>query len=250
MVVAIILAGGKGVRAKQKTPKQFVEVLGKPVIAYTLDIFQHHREIDAIEIVCIDGYIDHMWDIVHTYHLDKVKWIVEGGSDVQQSSMNGIKGLENICSDDDIVVFHTGAAPFLEKEILTDSLKVCREKGNSITGFPLYAWSGVKNDADPGCVIEWFDRDRIVCLKNPQALHYGFIRDLYKKAIETGVIDQAACYITALMSYMHEPIYLSKGTQYNIKITTQDDFDFFEGYLLMKEKRIRACKGECDADPR
>ena len=248
MVVAIILAGGKGVRAKQNMPKQFVEVLGKPVIAYTLDIFQNHREIDAIEIVCISGYIDHMWDIVHTYHMDKVKWIVEGGSDVQQSAMNGIKGLESICADDDIVVFHTGAAPFLEEEILTDSLKVCKEKGNSITGFSLHAWAGLKNDTETDCVKEWFDRDRIICLKNPQSLHYGFIRDLYKKATEMGVIGQVAGYITALMSYMHEPIYLSKGTQNNIKITTQDDFDFFEGYLLMKEKRARDCKGECDAE--
>ena len=237
MVVAIILAGGKGLRANQKVPKQFVEVLGKPVIAYTLDVFQRHQEIDAIEIVCVDGYVEHMWEIVRTYNLDKVKWIVVGGSDVQQSSINGIKGLEYICKEDDLVVFHTGAAPFLEEDILTDSLKVCREKGNSITGFPLHAWSGIKNCQDPSCVTQWLDRDSVVCLKNPQTLRYGFIRDLYRRAIETGAITQAAGYITALMSYMNEPIYLSRGTQNNIKITTQEDFDFFEGYLLMKLRR-------------
>ena len=145
MNVAVILAGGKGVRAGLKVPKQFAEVLGKPVIAYTLDLFQQHPEIDAIEIVCIKGYFDKLWEICRTFGLDKVRWIVEGGDSFLTSTMNGIKGLEGILADDDIVTIHTGVAPFLDPAFLTDNLRVCRENGNAITSYPMYSLAGKKN---------------------------------------------------------------------------------------------------------
>ena len=106
MNVAVLLAGGKGVRAGLNVPKQFAEVLGKPVIAYTAGIFQDHPEIDAIEIVCVAGYIDTLWEICRRFSLTKVKWIVEGGSDYQQSVKNGVEGLKGICADDDIITIH------------------------------------------------------------------------------------------------------------------------------------------------
>ena len=237
MNVAIILAGGKGVRAGLKTPKQFAEVLGKPVIAYTLDIFQQHPEIDAIEIVCVKGYFDRMREICSRYGLTKVKWIVEGGATYQESVISGVRGLKNVCADDDIVTIHTGVAPFLDPDFLTDNLRVCREKGNAITSYPLYSLAGMKNESDPEMTDEWFDRDSIVCLKNPHSVRYGLIRDLYKEAIETGLIDQVKPYTTTLMFHMHKPIYLSKGSQMNIKITKKEDLDLFEAFVLMKQMR-------------
>ena len=113
MTIAIILAGGKGVRAKKDIPKQFVKVLGRPIIAYTLDIFEAHDEIDAVEVVCLAGWQDELWKIVNKEGFQKVKWVVEGGKDFQQSVRHGVEGLEKVCSDDDIVVVHTGVAPFL-----------------------------------------------------------------------------------------------------------------------------------------
>lgn len=237
MNIAIILAGGKGVRAGLKVPKQFAEVQGKPIIAYTLDIFQKHPEIDAIEIVCVKGYHELLWDICHRYHLTKVRWIVEGGDTYQQSVLKGVQGLEDICSDDDIVTIHTGVAPFLDPELLTDNLRVCREKGNAITSYSLYALSGKKNAEDPGVTTEWFDRDSIVCLKNPHSVRFSLIRDLYREAIRTGIIDQVKPYTTTLMFHMNVPIYLSKGSQMNIKITQKDDLELFEAYVMMKQKQ-------------
>ena len=238
MNVAIILAGGKGIRAGLKVPKQFAEVLGKPIIAYTLDIFQQHPEIDAIEIVCVKGYHEHLWEICRKYHLDKVRWIVEGGDTYQGSVLRGVEGLRDKCADDDIVTIHTGVAPFLEPDILTENLQVCREKGNAITSYSLYALAGKKNEEDPGVTTEWFDRDSIVCLKNPHSMRYGDIRDMYDEAIATGLIDQVKPYTTTLMFHMHKPIYLSRGTQMNIKITKKEDLELFEAFVMMKRRRM------------
>ena len=219
MNIAIILAGGKGIRAGQKVPKQFVEVFGKPIIAYTLDIFQQHQEIDAVEIVCVKGYIEQLWEICRKFNLTKVRWIVEGGENFQHSVRKGVEGLRDICSDDDIVTVHTGVAPFLDPEFITDNLRVCREKGNAITSYPLYSLAGKWNEEAPDVTTEWVDRDSIICLKNPHSFRYGFVRELYEEAVRTGMIDQVKPYTTTLMFHMNKPIYLSKGSQSNIKIT-------------------------------
>lgn len=242
MNVAVILAGGRGVRAGLNVPKQFAEVLGKPVIAYTLNIFQQHSEIDAIEIVCVADYIDRMWQICRQFELTKVRWIVQGGDSFLQSTVKGIQGLKDICSDDDIVTIHTGVAPFLDPDFLTDNLRVCREKGNAITSYPLYSLAGKKNEAKPEMTDEWFDRDSIVCLKNPHSVRYGLIRDLFDNAIETGLIDKVKPYTTTLMFHAGIPIYLSRGSQMNIKITKKEDLDLFEAYVMMQQKR----RGEKD----
>ena len=234
MNVAIILAGGKGVRAGLKIPKQFAEVLGKPVIAYTLEIFQNHPEIDAIEIVCVNGYIDTLWDICRRYNITKTKWIVEGGENYQQSVLHGVQGLSGQLRDDDIVTIHTGVAPFLDADLLTENLALCREKGNAITSYTLYALAGKRNEEHPEMTNEGIDRDSIICMKNPHSFRFGEIRTLYEEAIETGVIDQVKPYTTSLMFRMGRPIYLSRGTQMNIKITNKEDLELFEAYVMMK----------------
>lgn len=239
MNVAIILAGGKGIRMGLNIPKQFAEVLGKPIIAYTLDIFQQHEEIDAIEIVCVKGYIETLWEICKKYEISKVKWIVEGGSDYQGSVYNGVKALADICCDDDIVTIHTGVAPFLNPQLITDNLRVCREKGNAITSYPLYSLAGRRNDSQPELTNEWVDRDSIVCLKNPHSFRYGIIKIIYEKAVKTGLIEKVKPYTTTLMFHLGLPIYLSLGSQTNIKITKKEDLDLFEGFILMKMRHGR-----------
>ena len=133
MNYAIIIAGGVGNRLGASIPKQFVEVLGKPIIAYTLEIFQKHPEIDAIEIVCVNGYIDKVKKIAKDNGITKLIKVVEGGSEYERSIMNGVNGLSNIANSDDVVMIHWSASPFVTEDIISDNIRVCREKGNAIS---------------------------------------------------------------------------------------------------------------------
>lgn len=236
MNVAIILAGGKGTRTGLPIPKQFVDVLGKPLIFYTLHIFQNHPEIDAIEIVCVEGYLDYLWKICSELQITKVRWIVKGGDTFLQSAFNGINNLRDKLQDDDIITIHTGVAPFLDPSLITHNLQICRDKGNAITSYPLYALSGKKNTLNPEMTTEYIDRDSIVCLKNPQSFKFKEIVDLYDEAVNSAIIDTVKPYITTLMFHMHKPIYLSKGNQMNIKITQKEDLKLFEAYVAMNKQ--------------
>ena len=240
MNIAVILAGGVGSRVGAGMPKQFVKILGKPVIVYTIEAFQKHEDIDAIEVVCVKSHIDYMKELVDTYGLSKVKWITEGGADFQGSVLNGINNLQDKCSEDDIVLVHFGASPFVEGDIIADAVRVCKIKGNAISTTPFYLLSGVKDDDEK--TTKWIDRDTIACMSSPHAFRYGYIRDIYKRAVETGVIKEVEPHTTTLMYKMGETIYFSKGSQSNIKITTKEDLDLFEGYVLMKQRHAQKDK--------
>ena len=227
MNVAVILAGGVGNRVGAPIPKQFIEVLGKPVLAYTVDVFQQHPLIDAIEIVCIQSYIPYMDEMKEKYGFTKLRWIAPGGATFQESVMNGITHLEDKISREDTVLIHFGASPFVEEEIISDAIRVCKEKGNAISTTDYYVLSGLKKKTssvgDPDNYSEEdIDRDTIAVMNSPHAFQYGFVDDLYKEAVATGVIDTVEPHTTTLMYKMGKTIYFSKGSQTNIKITRKE----------------------------
>lgn len=234
MNVPIILAGGVGSRVGADRPKQFIEVLGKPILVYTIEVFQNHPEIDAIEVVCIKSHIDYLKGLVDEYNLDKVKWICEGGVDFQHSVINGVNNLKGVLADDDIVLVHYGASPFTTPDIITDAIRVAKEKGNSSPAIssPLLLGS---NDEDRS--LKWIDRDKVVILNTPQCFKFGYVTQLFEEAISNDLIDKVEPHTTTLMYLMGREIYLSKSNQLNIKITTKEDIDLFEGYTLMRTNK-------------
>ena len=241
MNVALILAGGVGNRLGAKIPKQFIEVCGKPVLAYTIEAFEHHSEIDAILVACVKPYIDYVWEMKEKYRLSKLKWVTEGGNNFQGSVLNGIQYLEDKIERDDIVLVHFGASPFLTDDIISDCIKVCKAKGNAISTTDFYLLSGKKKTTDSVAAAEnyteeYINRDTIAIMNTPHAFQYGFISDVYKEAIKTGVIDTVEPHTTTLMYAMRKKIYFALGNQINIKITRKEDLDLFEGYVLMKKK--------------
>lgn len=242
MNVAVILAGGVGSRVGADRPKQFIEVLGKPVLAYTIEVFQEHPEIDAIEVVCHRSWKDYLQKMVEDYKLNKVKWVTDGGETFQESVLNGINYLEEKISRDDMVLVHFGASPFIQDYIITDCIKVCKEKGNAISTIDYFLLSGFKHSTtsvdDPdNYTDEYIDRDTVACMNSPHAFNYGFIKDIYDEAIETGVINEVEPHTTTLMYKMGKRIFFAKGSQTNIKITRKEDLDLFEGYVMMKNSR-------------
>lgn len=136
MNVAIIIAGGSGHRMGQDIPKQFINVYDKPVLIYTLEGFQRHPQIDAIEVVCIDGWHDVLWAYAHQFNITKLKWVVSGGNTGQESIRNGVFNLEGKAGADDIVVIHDGIRPLVDETVLTDVIMKAQKYGNAVTSLP------------------------------------------------------------------------------------------------------------------
>lgn len=235
MNYVVIIAGGVGSRLGATVPKQFVEVLGKPVIAYTMEHFQNHPEIDAIELVCVDGYQEHLRSITEKYGITKLLKIVKGGSEYERSIMNGVAGLEGIAKPDDVVMIHWAASPFLSEDIITDNIRVCKEKGNAITASYSYLLYGT-NDGD--CAKKSINRESFMTLSAPQSFLYRVITDVYREVEEKKMFSYVEAHTPAFMTALGIPIYFSKGSHTNIKITTREDVDLFLGYqLALKYKK-------------
>ena len=203
MNFVIIIAGGVGSRLGASVPKQFVEVLGKPLIAYTIEHFQNHPEIDAIEVVCVEGYHDYLRSVVDRYGLNKVFKIVKGGSEYERSIMNGVAGLEGIAQPDDVVMIHWSASPFLTEEIISDNIRVCKDKGNAITASYSYLLYGT-NDGD--CAKKSINRESFMTLSAPQSFLYKVIVDIYKHVEEKKMFDYVEAHTTAFMTELGIPI--------------------------------------------
>lgn len=234
MVTALILAGGVGSRVGADVPKQFVEILGKPVLAYTIEIYQENPEVDAIEVVCHEQWTDYLKEMIETWHLTKVKWIAPGGETFQDSVINGVNYLKDKIAGDDIVMIHYGASPFTNQKTLTDGIRVCRERGMSASSIPCFQLIG-SNDGDSSRT--WIDRDQVVQITCPQSFRYEYLLKIFRDSEEKGLLETIEPHTTSLMYALGEPIYLSYGDQTNVKITTKEDLDLFEGYVLMKQRK-------------
>ena len=136
MNVALIIAGGSGHRMGQDIPKQFINVYDKPVLIYTLEGFQRHPMIDAIELVCIDGWHDVARAYAKQFGIDKLKWVISGGETGQESIRNGVYNLEDKCAEEDIVVIHDGIRPLVDATVLSDVIRKCEQYGNGVTSMP------------------------------------------------------------------------------------------------------------------
>ena len=232
MNYVIIIAGGVGSRLGAKVPKQFVEVLGKPIIAYTMEHFQNHPEIDGIELVCVDGFQEHLKSIADKYGITKVFKIVKGGSEYERSIMNGVSGLAGIAKSDDVVMIHWAASPFLSEDMITDNIRVCKEKGNAITASYSYLLYGT-NDGD--YAKKSINRETFMTLSAPQSFLYKVITDIYRRVEEKNMFEYVEAHTPAFMAELGIPIYFSKGSHSNIKITEKEDVDMFLGYQLAKK---------------
>lgn len=234
MNVAIILAGGVGSRVGANRPKQFIEVLGRPVLAYTIERFEQHPDIDAIEIVCREGWEEYLQGLIDENGFTKVKWFAKGGHTFQDSVISGINNLEGKIAEDDQILIHYGASPFVSDEIISDAIRVCKRHGNASPAMSQVYLAASRGDGV--CTNEFVDRDQVMMLNSPQALRFGYAQWIYEEASRRDLLETTEPHTTSLMFALGEKVYFSKSSTANIKITTADDLLMFEGYLLAKQR--------------
>lgn len=234
MVTAIILAGGVGSRVGVGLPKQFVEILGKPVLAYTIEIFQNHSEVDAIEVVCHKDWVDFLKKMIAKYGYEKVRWITDGGETFQDSVINGINNLKNKISPSDYVLIQYGAAPFTSEKIVSDVIRVMKEKNSAVSGTPCFQLLGTRDGESSN---NWVDRDKYVQIACPYGFEYGYLLSVYERAEKQNLLKKIEPHTTSLIYALGEKLNLAYGDQTNIKITTREDLELFEGYVFLTQRK-------------
>ena len=235
MNIAVILAGGSGTRIGAGKPKQFIEILGKPIIAYTLERFQQNANVDAIEVVCIPSHKEEIKSIVEQYGISKVRWYTDGGATFQESTMNGIYHLRGKVDRDDVLLLHFAVSPLTSDEIIDDAIRVAKEKGNAFPADEMIMCTCIKDTPDSSHTE--ILRETIVGLNGPWTFKYGDVLSVYEECERRGMLNTLDPHTSALYFALGKTIYFSKSATNNIKITRKEDLDMFEGYLMLQEKR-------------
>lgn len=231
MNVAIIIAAGSGQRMGQDIPKQFISVMDKPILIYTLEGFQHHSMVDAIEVVCLEGWESMVWAYAKQYNIDKLRWIVTGGNTGQESIRNGVYNLEGKVGKEDIVIIHDGIRPLIDFYVLTDVIEKAQEYGNAITSMPYNEQIFVVSKDDENTTTQYIPRETLRRVSTPQAYRFDLLDEKYHEAFERKIGIYKSSYTNTMMVELGVRLHFAAGSDKNIKLTTKDDLELFKGYL-------------------
>ncbi len=233
--IAIVLAGGSGRRMGGDRPKQYMDLLGKPLICYSLETFEKSF-VDKVVLVCIQGDEDFCKkEIVDRYGFRKVKAIVPGGRERYDSVYNGLKETEGF----EHVFIHDGARPFVSGQTLERCLHYVEKYGAAVAA--VRAKDTVKIENGDGFVEQSPDRSRVWMMQTPQVFDRDMIAECYEKLKrdEKRLLD-AGVYITddTMVAKMYADVdaKLVESSYDNIKITTETDMVIAEAILKKRSK--------------
>lgn len=233
MNIGVIFAGGIGQRMKTtKRPKQFLEMHGKPIIIYTLEIFERHPEIDGIVVSCVAEWITYLNELLDKFHITKVKKVVPGGESGQMSIYNGLVAAKELAGEEkSLVLIHDGVRPLINEEVITNNIKSVKEHGSAITSAIVKETIMVVKDDNSIDYVP--DRAHSRVAKAPQSFWLDEILAVHHRAQEEGITDFIdSC---TMMKYYGHNLFLIDGPYENIKITTPDDFYTMRALLDAQE---------------
>ncbi len=236
---AIVLAAGVGQRMRNGgLPKQFLKLMGKPIIIYTLEKFEASREIDQVIVVCHGSYIDYMRELLRLYQIKKANDIVVGGSDRQRSLRRGLNIIvENGGKPQDIVAIHDGVRPLVDLTTIQENIRVAKQYGCAITVHPVTE-TVVVTQAEEANMADFKRRSDTYSMTAPQTFQLGKIIEAYEKVDQSGegempLLDAAMVYAQA-----GGEVHLVKQQGANIKITTPEDYYFLKAMLELEENKF------------
>lgn len=232
MVYAIVTAAGKGTRANLGIPKQFYEVNGKPLICYTLDVFENSPLIDGIVLVLDKEHVETANSFFKKYSYKKIITFVNGGDTNELSIFNGLTALKSIANGDDIVLIHDGVRCLVNEEIISDNISVCKQNGNAIACVRcneamLYSEDGLTSEKS-------IDRNTLMKTQTPHSMFFGDCYNLFDENIKKGNIFSIA--LCTLLIENDKKVYFSKGSNDNFKITNPEDIRLFKSFIDVKNK--------------
>lgn len=233
MNTALIFAGGVGSRMHSKErPKQFLEMYNKPIIIHTLEHFENHPDIDAIVVVCVEGWVDYLQKLLYKFRIEKVKKIVTGGATGQLSIYNGLVAAKEVSgAEDTVILIHDGVRPLINSKLISDNIESVKKNGSAITTAVVKETILVVKEDSFIDYVPSRANSRIA--KAPQSFWLDDILSAHEKALNQGKSDFIdSC---SMMQYFGKSLYLVDGPEENIKITTPQDFYSMRAILEAKE---------------
>ena len=230
--IAVIFAGGVGARMNNsKTPKQFLEWNGRPILIQTLDVFEQTDLIDGIVLACKAEWIDHTQNLIREAGLQKVLSIVPGGESALDSQYNGLAEAKRLFPNEDVtVLIHDGVRPLVDKATIERNIESVETKGSAITVTPAIETVMV---TDNGSINRILNRSECLMAKAPQSFKLDDILSVHDRSKAEGThnfIDSAS-----MMMHYGYTLYPVLGETENIKITTPSDYYMFTGIIKNRE---------------
>ena len=225
-VDAIVVAAGKGLRFGGQTPKQFLDLAGKPILAYTIAVLNSHPQIERIIVVGAEDWLLYIAEeIVDRYNFEKVHKVVSGGAQRQDSVLAGIQALEKQKGP---ILIHDGARPFASPEIIEAVINALAENDAAIPGIPVTdTIKVIENDRVKNTV----DRSQLRAVQTPQGFYIEKLQNALLRAQkeEIAVTDEAM-----LMEQFGHSVAIVEGSGKNLKITNEFDLKIAE--LILKDR--------------
>ncbi len=214
-----------GKRMGAAVNKQYLLLDGRPILAKTLQLFQDAPFIDEVYPIVPADEVDYCQrEVVDRYGLDKVKRVIVGGAERQNSVLNGLRALDD-CDADDIVVIHDGVRPFVPPAVILRSVEIAMEHDSSVVAVPVKDTVKIISE---GFAVETPPRETLWLAQTPQTFRYGVIRSAHEVAEAEGFVgtDDAS-----LLERLGDRVHVVIGDYRNIKITTPEDMLLAQAFL-------------------
>jgi 2-C-methyl-D-erythritol 4-phosphate cytidylyltransferase len=219
MVSVVIVAGGKGKRMGQGVNKQYLKLGEMEVLAVAIEAFNRVDSVDEIIVVTSEQEIEFCSEnIIKKYNFEKVKRVVAGGEERQESVYNGLMS----CNEEsEVVLIHDGARPFVTEKMILDSIEGARRFEACTVAVPVK--DTIKRVDESSTILSTLKRSELFSIQTPQAFKFGLILEGHREAIKNNVLVTDD---TALIEAMGKNVKIVMGSYFNIKLTTQEDLVF------------------------
>lgn len=231
MVYAVVLSGGIGSRMKDiGIPKQYREYSGMPVIGHCLKTFEEHHQIQQIYITAEEGWYSYLKEFIFKNNISKFRGFTLPGKTRQYSILNALEEVKKVAKDDDIIIIHDAARPFVSKELISECINLSAKDDGAMPVLPLK--DAIYYSENSKEITALIDRTRVYAGQSPESFRFGkyYLANINMK--EDEFLKVSGSTEPAVIAGMKMKLIV--GDERNFKITTPSDFERF----------IKMCKEE------
>ena len=232
-VIAVLLAGGYGLRMHSSRPKQFIEMDGESILLHTMRAFERHPLVNEIYVVCAPEWSTYVQKQATIGHVAKFRQTMVSGVTSHDSLINAIRGLEDAHTEDEtIVLVHESVRPFLSHEIITDNILTCREQGNAVTA--IYSHESYIQMENGTKVQGYIPREQLMRAQTPITFRMRDLKKIARLAEEKNIGESQSLF-TLVNQIGWNPLHIIEGNPLNFKITYPQDVEIYNRLRTLQD---------------